>query len=414
MTADADRLQFAWRRRVTRTRRFFSFLAGLERRGIRIPKPLVHVFGRLDKAYERIVVWRRLAGHSSFAGVREVRRHAERLNGLRRLDTVLEATTITFSKTQDRDYLHYVFGHGRNRQRFSSAFLCQIDRPFLHVAKGAVATCDRMLVAESVRSKVQRFVATVPLPAAVPARAGTAATIQANMPWNYYHWIIDCLPRTYLLAQARVTGPVALLVPEPLAPFQRVSLQCCLPEHVQIVPVAEPWVQVERLLLPSFVSEPSTGYLPTDCLRYLRSRIFDHLGIHASRAPTRRLYVSRAGTAHRRIINEPAIIESLLQLGFEVCHPEELPFEEQVRLFQSAAVIVGARGAGLTNILFSDRVKVLELTSLAPFAGSFYFSLAHALGQEHFHLFAQRTAGMDFEFSPSAVVHKLREMGVTR
>ncbi len=47
-----------------------------------------------------------------------------------------------------------------------------------------------------------------------------AATIQADTSWNYYHWFVDCLPRTYLLARASVKEPVALLVPEPVAPFQ--------------------------------------------------------------------------------------------------------------------------------------------------------------------------------------------------
>jgi capsular polysaccharide biosynthesis protein len=409
---DAVRLRTALRRRASLTKQLFGLLTTLDKAGFRVGKHVVYFIGYLDKTYRRKVGWPRLSSASSFAGVREVRRRPSHLTGFRGLNTVGEATTVVFTDKRDRAYLRYVFDYPRNRQRFLSPFVCRLDRPFLHVPKGAVATSDRVFVAESVCSKVLRFVAATPPPIAPPFRPGISTTIQAYSSRNYYHWLIDCLPRTYLLATANLTEPVALLVPERLAPFQQTSLACCLPEHVQVVPIKEEWVQVEQLLLPSFVSEPTTGFLPAACLAYLRTRIFERLGVDPAAAPTRRLYVSRAGTHHRRVLNEPEIIERLRERGFEVCCPERLSFEEQVRLFHSAEVVIGSRGAGLANMLFSSRLKVLELTSRSPFAGACYFSLAHALGHQYFHLFARRTVGADFEFDPAALNKTLCDMGI--
>jgi capsular polysaccharide biosynthesis protein len=267
------------------------------------------------------------------------------------------------------------------------------------------------VIVESVRGKVERLLLLHRLPASAPARSGAAATIMYSISDNYYHWLADCLPRLYLLAQVRHGTEVSLLVPNDLSSYQRQSLELCLPEGVTVAEVQDDWVQVENLVLPSFVPEPP-GPLPLDCLNYLRERIFGGLHLPSGSTGIRRLYVSRSATAYRRVVNEHELIDVLLPLGFEVVRPEKLRFEEQVRLFHSAGVIVGPRGAGLTNMMFSTGAKVLEITSSAPFVGVVYFSLAYALGHDYYHLLARRT-GKNLEVSASTLRASLARMGVT-
>ena len=148
------------------------------------------------------------------------------------------------------------------------------------------------------------------------------------------------------------------------------------------------WVRAEHLILPSFAADPHNGFLPPDCLIYLREKIFQRFGLTGTGQARRRLYVSRARTGWRRVVNEEEIIDCLSRFGFETVRPEELSFEEQVRLFHSAEAVIGARGAGLTNIIFSNRLKILELTWTRPFTGVSYFSLSRALAHQYHYLFS--------------------------
>ena len=64
----------------------------------------------------------------------------------------------------------------------------------------------------------------------------------------------------------------------------------------------------------------------------------------------------------RRIVNEEALVEMLLSLDFEIIASEDYSLLEQAQLFHDADVVVGAHGAGLTNILFCrENTKVIEL-----------------------------------------------------
>ena len=69
----------------------------------------------------------------------------------------------------------------------------------------------------------------------------------------------------------------------------------------------------------------------------------------------RRIYISRAKAAFRRIVNEDDITPSLQEHGFETVLCEDLSLQEQVRLFAEATAIVGGHGAGLTNVIYCER-----------------------------------------------------------
>ena len=65
-----------------------------------------------------------------------------------------------------------------------------------------------------------------------------------------------------------------------------------------------------------------------------------------------RLNQSRKNPAHRRLVNEEKLIAALADRGFEIFTPEEHPFEEQVKTFAAAKVVVGPGGAGMFNSIF--------------------------------------------------------------
>ena len=88
-------------------------------------------------------------------------------------------------------------------------------------------------------------------------------------------------------------------------------------------------------------------------------------GLPASDLPAtdqRRLYVSRSDARSRRVVNEAELLSVLLPAGFEVVVPGSLAVADQAALFAQASHVVGAHGAGMTNVAFcAPGTRVLEL-----------------------------------------------------
>lgn len=80
------------------------------------------------------------------------------------------------------------------------------------------------------------------------------------------------------------------------------------------------------------------------------------------------IYVSRYDVKIRRINNETQLLEKLKKYNFESYQLSKLSFKEQIELFSKANIIVGAHGAGFTNLLFStEKSKLIEI-----FSSTFY------------------------------------------
>jgi capsular polysaccharide biosynthesis protein len=225
-------------------------------------------------------------------------------------------------------------------------------------------------------------------------------------PWseNYFHWIIDCLPRMAVI-QALGFGHLPVLVRGPLAPFHKHCLSSLGVTFTCIA--ADEDVQVDRLV---WTSMPAPVNFPTPFLvEWLRRT----LGAGRDRAGFRHLLVSRTGGGG--LVNETEVLEALSPFGFELVRSENLTHAEQVATFSQAAVIVGAHGAGLTNMVFSRDARVLELFS-AQYVPWHYYTLAQAAGHEYWYAVgrtrveARRTRHRGFEINVPLVVKTMGTM----
>jgi Glycosyltransferase 61 len=84
--------------------------------------------------------------------------------------------------------------------------------------------------------------------------------------------------------------------------------------------------------------------------------------IRGTPSSVERLYISRGDARHRRIVNEPELIQNLEQRGFVALCLADLSAEDQIGLFQNARTVVGPHGMGLTHIFAGPRIeRVIEL-----------------------------------------------------
>jgi capsular polysaccharide biosynthesis protein len=221
-------------------------------------------------------------------------------------------------------------------------------------------------------------------PAVLPARRLPGAAFSCLLYWgdSYYHWICDVLCRLHDVLH-RLPPEVRFIVPSVMEPWKWRSLELIgVPPDRCVQRADGRALRIERLFHAGPVA--MTGDHEPDALRWIRDRIWNGvLGGAPAANRRRRLYLTRRGGRARAVTNEAELQPALSARGFEMVRADRLSFDEQVRLFADAAVVVAPHGAALTNLLWSPPgVRILELFEPGTLRRC-YWSLAHHLGHSY-------------------------------
>ena len=208
--------------------------------------------------------------------------------------------------------------------------------------------------------------------------SGTVGLIYDN--WsvaNYYHWLIDTLPRLLLL---REKYPNCKLIIPASAPDYVSLTVSALGFNNTFALAKNNFIRVQHLIMPSHITHP--GSQDPTLIQSVREELlktFGYAQCMMSSLPTRRIYVSRSRQKIRRLLNEEELYPLLLYYDFEIVYFEEMSFEQQVKIMQGASIVMGVHGANLTNILFmSTGSLVIELLN-EQIPNPCYFQLASNL-----------------------------------
>ncbi len=223
---------------------------------------------------------------------------------------------------------------------------------------------------------------------------------------GYYHTIIDNLPRLYLLhhPKFRKIKEIKLLCTGNLSSAEAFYLKKLLPENVRVTQVDNSKLyMLKHLIFPSFLSHRFSGHLPSD----YRTWFMHQVAPQRPRKQQHRIFISRIAThkgRQRCILNEEALFDAIRPWGFKCYVLEHLPIEEQIALFYDAEIVIAAHGAGLTNTIFSQEIKILELFP-TPFLLPHYYFLAKSLGHQYRHWHSHEKGIFDnFEVTISEVL----------
>ncbi|MCR5872849.1 glycosyltransferase family 61 protein [Phenylobacterium sp. J426] len=179
---------------------------------------------------------------------------------------------------------------------------------------------------------------------------------------NYAHWMTEVLPRIAALTRDPAHARTSLILDLQLHPNIRRSVELIAPDRTVYRLRAGHVARVARLHHVS-----ATGYVPFKLragqpLDSLPQSAFNAGALrHAVRQlrkavdkPTgaRPKVFIRRKSASRSLRNEAEVEAALTGEGFVPVEPEQLSLEDQVALFSTARMVVGATGAAMTNLIF--------------------------------------------------------------
>ena len=184
----------------------------------------------------------------------------------------------------------------------------------------------------------------------------------------YYHWMVDSLPKLFLLKEAGLFDEIDhFLVPNYAFDFQRETLEYLGIKSDRIINgFHEHHIQADYLIVSS--NTRVDGHHP----KWVCDGLYDtFVGSKPPAGSDRLIYISRADAKQRKVLNEPDLIEMLKRYGFEIHTMSNLSMADKVQLLHSARVIVGPHGSGTVNVvLCRPGTTVLDLipdNCVAPF-----------------------------------------------
>jgi capsular polysaccharide biosynthesis protein len=204
---------------------------------------------------------------------------------------------------------------------------------------------------------------------------------------NFSHWLERNLLKLAVLAADGIDDALPFLVNEDLRNYQREYLRLLgvPPERLMLVPRGLV-LSCRRVVVPVTLRNRPRMRLGID---WLRARVADHMSPPALARDL--VFVSRRDSSLRVMHNEAELEQALKPLGFTTFVAGEAPVTEQIRAFSRARVIVGAHGAGLTNLMFAPPgAFVLEIATPGSAMMEEFRFIAGAMGQRIVTLIAER------------------------
>lgn len=192
-----------------------------------------------------------------------------------------------------------------------------------------------------------------------------------SMPWhhNFYHWMIEILPRLCLYSLDDKTAELPLIIPSSAPNFVKESLDLVgLSDKAFLL--NDGVYTFQNLYLLTRLSPPS--FPSPIAINWLNEKLSQSLGHHEVERK-RLIYVSRSDAKYRYVTNEAEVEDYLSQFGFETIVMSRYSLQEKIKIFQEAHIVIGSSGAGFIGTAFMNPGTVfIEFFPEKHFADCFY------------------------------------------
>lgn len=207
---------------------------------------------------------------------------------------------------------------------------------------------------------------------------------------NYYHFVLDVLPRLRIYFEMKDIGEeVTLVVRKSMSEFQLQWLKLLNVDFSDLLAFKENLL-AEEIIIPPLTSNkvvlPQKVYsfiLDRGALSWLRNSAVEQVSTTSNFS--KRVLVLRPVNSGRGIVNKQELQDALSTLGFKVVSLEDLNVAEQVNLFFHAECVISVHGAALANLLFCKKCLVIEIFPEARYtdSASIYCQITQYFNNNH-------------------------------
>lgn len=187
---------------------------------------------------------------------------------------------------------------------------------------------------------------------------------------SFFHWVIEAMPLIQALfhfeeRNQNISGIKIFVSNEsPCFVFQYLSLLGF--DEARIIKLKGNKIKVKNLIQPTVRYYRLTSHngdwaqhlFPKSLFSFLRDRLINESSV--SDLP-KKIYVSRADVKQRGVQNEEQLVSLLESKGYKKVVLSDYSIVDQITLFNHATHLITPHGAALTNSLFSDNLKIVEL-----------------------------------------------------
>lgn len=223
---------------------------------------------------------------------------------------------------------------------------------------------------------------------------GRVAVLAGNHPANYYHWMLQMLPRLELFRLGGVDlGSIDFFVLNSLrASFQTETLlHLGIPREKWLETTPSCHAQADELWVTRTLQD--IGHQSPWVTTWLRHSFLPQP--EKLYPASGRIYISRSDAAYRFVRNEEECLRILERRGFQSVRLQGMPVPQQAALFASAETVVAPHGAGLTNLVFcAPGTRVIELITPAH-VRAVYWQLAACVKLRYCYLKCSLYEGRD-------------------
>jgi hypothetical protein len=250
---------------------------------------------------------------------------------------------------------------------------CAVSSDGLLIRDGAFFTSLQLLITEKVVNECARYgeLTANRIPRRVIEEPVALLSGPGNVMWG--HWLIDFLPKLYVLYRFGIDIRRAkFLIASNTPQFALDLLELVGIGDTQLIRF-DPYSETifARNLIASTGVRGGNGAHPllVDAWRFLMASIEAKNEVPENPENTQRIFLSR-GVRRGRVMTNRKEIETIAgQAGFLVVVPEELSILKQIGVYRAARVIVAEYGSGLHNSIFATEgamVCGLRANTLSP------------------------------------------------
>jgi capsular polysaccharide biosynthesis protein len=195
---------------------------------------------------------------------------------------------------------------------------------------------------------------------------GKLAIISSPGAENWYHWLLQVLPRLIILKESNLSYD-QIYINNLKFLWQQDSLEIVLNflniDEKKILSIdGDSIIQANTLIVPSVPFIPAKGQIIPNWLKENIQDIFLKTS-YSTIKPHDKIYISRAEATGRRITNEKDFTKQLEKDGFKILIAEKLSIYDQAKIFNHAKIIITPHGSGLANLIFiqPNNTRVIEI-----------------------------------------------------